>query len=89
MLVTIRPTGFEPAEVSCPKGRFLLMVDNRSGLTDVLLRLVHETGHQEREERVSQGKLGWREVFDLPPGRYQLTEANHPNWVCHITITAR
>src|SRR5688572_29048227 len=29
--VTIRPSGFDPAEVTLPRGRFMLAVDNRTG----------------------------------------------------------
>jgi hypothetical protein len=87
-IITIRPNGFEPSEITRPKGRFILAVDNRSGVEEVTLRLDRETGNREREVRVHRKKLDWREVFDLNPGRYTLTEANHPNWVCHITIGA-
>jgi hypothetical protein len=89
VLVTLRPTGFEPKEITRPRGLFLLVVDNRSNNSDVLLRLDHESGRREHEERVKDGKIDWRKPFDLHPGRYLLTEANHPNWVCHITITER
>ena len=89
VFITLLPTGFEPKEVMRPKGLFLLVVDNRSNNSDVLLRLDHESGRREHEERVKDGKIDWRKPFDLHPGRYSLTEANHPNWVCHITITER
>jgi hypothetical protein len=89
VLITLLPTGFEPKEVMRPKGLFLLVVDNRSNNSDVLLRLDHESGRREYEERVKDGKIDWRKPFDLHPGRYSLTEANHPNWVCHITIAER
>jgi len=38
-LVTILPTGFEPGQITRPRGRFLLLVQNRSGLQEVQLRL--------------------------------------------------
>jgi hypothetical protein len=34
-LITVTPNGFEPLEINRPKGSFLLMVQNRSGLPDV------------------------------------------------------
>ncbi|MFN0113008.1 MAG: hypothetical protein ACKVZH_29460 [Blastocatellia bacterium] len=88
-LVTIHPFGFEPAELTSPSSRFLLDVQNRSGLREVVLRLDRETGARLRQERVPRAKLDWRTVIDLPPGSYLLTEEKHPAWVCRITITAR
>lgn len=43
-LVTLQPHGFEPAELTRPQGRFVLGVDNRSGLEDIQLRLEREDG---------------------------------------------
>jgi hypothetical protein len=87
VIITLRPTGFEPKEITRSRGLFLLVVNNRSNNPDVLLRLDRETGQREHEERVKGGKLDWRKPFDLHPGRYLLSEAYHPEWVCRITIT--
>jgi hypothetical protein len=85
-LVTIRPTGFDPAEIRRAPGPFLLAVDNRSGRDTVMLRLTRERGSSVREVRLARGQLKWREKIDLPPGDYSLAEANHANWLCKITI---
>jgi hypothetical protein len=85
-LVTVRPHGFEPAEITRIGGRFLLAVENRSGVEELWLRLDNETGGKEREERVHRKKLDWNDVVELKPGSYRLTEAHHPDWVCRITI---
>jgi len=87
--ITIRPRGFEPTEITRPAGHFILAVNNRSGLEEVALRLDRVAGSRLREVRVPRTKLDWRSLVDLTPGRYVLTEANHPDWICHITITAR
>lgn len=87
--IRIRPFGFDPREVTGPAGSFRLAVDNRSGLKEVVLRLDREAGNRLHEVRVPREKLDWRGTFELTPGRYKLSEANHPNWVCTITITAR
>ena len=88
-LITIHPTGFEPAEITRDGGRFVLAVDNRSGLEEVDLQLNRENGSREREARVHRQQLDWREFVDLPPGRYVLKEVNHPDWACLITITGK
>jgi len=36
-LITITPHGFEPREIMRPQGRFLLMIDNRSGVAATAL----------------------------------------------------
>jgi hypothetical protein len=87
-IITIRPTGFEPAEITRPAGRFFLTVENRSGLDAVNLRLSSENGNHLRDARMSRDEPDWNDLVDLDPGRYLLTEADHANWVCRITITA-
>ena len=86
-VITVRPRGFEPSDITRPTGVFLLAVDNRSGLDELHLSLDREGGNRVHEQRVSRKKLDWRGAFDLPPGRYALTEAKNPDWVCTITIT--
>lgn len=87
-IITITPRGFEPTQITRPAGEFILMVENRSGqLSD--LRLAHEAGERLHEMRASREEPDWNELMDLHPGHYVLTDANHPAWVCHVTITAR
>lgn len=88
-VLTIRPTGFEPAAITRPPGEFLLVINNRSGLEEVNWSLDRETGGKVRELKISGGKLRSGNFQDLPPGRYVLTEANHPEWICRITITSQ
>ncbi len=88
-LVTVGRHGFEPAEITRPKGTFLLAVDNRSGLKEIDLQISRESGQREREMKVHRRKPDWRGLIDLPPGRYKLTESGNPDWACRITITAQ
>jgi len=87
-IITITPRGFEPAEITRPAGQFLLAVHNRSGLEEVDLRIDMESGVRVREDRLPLDKPRWRRMLSVPPGRYVITEANHPDWVCHVAITA-
>src|SRR5687768_13866845 len=57
--VTIRPTGFDPAGVTAPRGRALLAVDDLSGLDEVTLRLDLETGGRLREVKAGRGSAKW------------------------------
>jgi hypothetical protein len=89
LLITIRPTGFDPPEITHAKGEILLSVDNRSGLQAVDLRLESEQGNRLNTKRVPRENLDWRELVNLNPGTYLLKEASHPNWVCRIRITSK
>lgn len=88
-IITIRPTGFEPAAITRPRGEFLLVINNRSGLEEINWRLDREAGGNLRDVRIHDGKSRSGNFEDLPPGSYVLTEANHPDWTCRITITSR
>jgi hypothetical protein len=86
--VTLRATGFEPAEITRPAGRFLLALDNRAGQGEMVFRLMRENGTRVRDLTPRRDKFRLRHVVDLPPGRYAIVEATHPDWICRITITA-
>lgn len=86
-VITIRPTGFEPGEIVRPKGRVLLVINNSAGLGEVVLQLERESGAKIQRVRASRRKQNFRKVIEFTPGSYTLTEANHPGWVCRITIT--
>lgn len=86
-LITITRHGFEPGEITRPAGRFLLMLDNHSDRAVLLLQLKREDGQVVKEARLKREDSDWNAIVDPPPGRYLLTEANHPHWSCVITIT--
>jgi hypothetical protein len=88
-LITLRPSGFEPSEITGPAGRWLLLVDNRSGSPEMWLRLDREKGKRLHEVRVRHESLDWHDLFDLTPGEYVLTDTHHPDFACHITVTAK
>ena len=91
--VTIRPTGFEPSEINHTNKSFYFAIDNQSGLDNVQLKLEREVGNSSRYvEHVFElptGRLRGGAMKSLPPGQYLLTEAQHPEWVCRITISPR
>lgn len=86
-LITITPTGFEPAELTRPKGKFLLAIDNQSGLDEVEFYLERETSGRVNVPLTRHGKLAWREIINLTPGTYILRATNDESWRCRITIT--
>jgi hypothetical protein len=86
-LITVTPTGFDPAELTLPAGPVVLEVDNRSGLEEVTLRLSRSDGATEEEAQVDRATLDWSGELNLSPGAYVLGEAGHPDWACRITVT--
>lgn len=88
-LVTITPTGFEPSQITRLQGPFILAVDNRSGLDEVELYLERETGSRTDVQLNRKRKLAWREILDLPSGRYVLRAVDYADWRCTITVRPR
>lgn len=81
--------GFVPMEITRPAGDYLFSVVNQSGTPEIFLRLDRERGARLHEAALKKERLRWRKTVHLTPGVYLLTEANHPRWVCRITITPR
>lgn len=87
--IQLKAGGFVPREITKPKGDYFFSVQNVSGQEEVLLRLERENGERTNEVNLNKQKRSWRQLVHLAPGTYLMTEANHPNWVCRISITAQ
>ncbi len=87
VVITLHPSGFVPPQMQVANGRYLLLVLNRSGIRDLEFDLDREAGG--RLHSVRDGRPKWKERFDLTPGRYVLSVANHAEWKCVITVTPR
>lgn len=85
-LITVRPWGFEPKEITRPPGPFFLAIDNHSQLDEIDISLDPESGPGIKAQGLSKNKAKWRQKMVLVPGTYLLREANHPEWTCRITI---
>ena len=85
-LVTLRPAGFEPAEITRPKGPFVLFIDDRSGRENSSLVLQRVNGGQLRAIGLQRQKSEWNDVVDLTPGTYLLQDATNYELRCQITI---
>lgn len=86
-VITILPSGFQPAQITRPAGKFLLAVENRSGLKSIDFQLDAQAGGRVIQVSRTWERADWSDVVNPPPGTYVLTEANHPTWRCVITIT--
>jgi hypothetical protein len=85
-LITLRTSGFEPAQIVRPKGQFILLVDDRSGKEDSLLSLESLRGEKVRDINTKRMKFEWHDIINLPPGDYVLTSTAYTNSRCQITI---
>jgi hypothetical protein len=85
-IVTIRPTGFDPPEITRQDGHFTLIVEDRSQLDAVTLYMDVSGGPQLAQADMPHEVLNWTQEFNLANGTYTLREANHPDWVCTIAI---
>lgn len=86
-VITATPNGFEPAVITRPRGPFILAFHNNSGARELVLRISRTRGEQLYELRVRVGRSTQHQRLDLPPGNYVISEANHPEWSCALTIT--
>jgi hypothetical protein len=87
--VTLLQWGFEPKEITRPEGRFQLAINNQSQMHEQLtFSLAVDKGYKLNEVRLRGGsKHHWDGLYDLKPGKYQLTVGGHPEWVCTLNIT--
>jgi hypothetical protein len=84
-LVTLRASGFEPLQITRPKGSFVLFVQDRSGKESSSFTLKQVTGQHLREVNTTRLKFEWYDVVNLPPGDYLLTTTNSDS-ICRLTI---
>jgi hypothetical protein len=81
----VTPSGFEPRETIAPKGKFLILLENRTGRRDLNFWLAREN-----EGRVAESKSqnrDWKAQVQLGPGTYIIGETNHPEWQSVIRVT--
>jgi hypothetical protein len=82
--VVLGTAGFTPAEVTHAAGAFAVAVDNQGVTGEYVLQLKGAGGALLDEIRVQKGSVVW--TVELAAGTYTLTVANHPDWLCQITV---
>ena len=86
LTLTLTSSGFTPAKLNPHGKKFLLSLDNRADVSELVLRMTRKDGSVIREIRVPGGSGDWSELFELPPGSYKFAEVNYANWSCTIVI---
>lgn len=85
--VTLTRFGFNPSSITRTRGRFLLAIDDQSGLAEADISLLREHGDKLLGAKVGRRNPRWNSVVDLPPGKYTLAVAGHDDWTCELAIT--
>jgi len=85
--LTLTSSGFAPAELRPHGKKFLLSLDNRTDVKELVLRMSRNDRGQIREIQVPGGSGDWSELFELEAGDYTFSEVNHANWLCTIIIS--
>ncbi len=84
----LRPEGFDSKTLTKDKGRYILILLNRTGLENLALQVRREVGNGEKpKDMMFEGKEKYRidNLIDLTPGVYVVTVQDHPEWVCRIS----
>jgi hypothetical protein len=79
------PSDFEPAETIVHRGRFLILLQNRTGQRGLNFWLARE--NQERLGESEPQKRDWKAQVQLGPGTYVIGETGHPEWQATIRVT--
>lgn len=80
----LTPNGFEPRETTARPGKFLILLQNRTGRRDLSFYLIRE--NQERLADSEPQKRDWKAHVQLGPGTYIVGETNHPEWQSIIRV---
>lgn len=89
VLFTIHSQGFEPNDITLPAGKYVLVVDNRSGAEDVQLNLRRGQSEKLKEAKLSRKEMDWYSVIELAPGQYSLSDLNRPKWSANIKVSPK
>ena len=84
----LRPEGFDSRSLTIEKGRYFLILLNRTGLENLALQVSRVVGNGEKpKDLMFKEKEKYRidSLIDLTPGDYVVTVQGHPKWVCRIT----
>lgn len=81
----VTPSGFQPNEATAPRGKFLILLQNRTGRRDLNFWLARE--NRERVVESAPEKRDWKAQVQLGPGTYIIGETNHPEWQFTLRVT--
>ena len=81
----VSPSGFQPSETTARPGKFLILVQNRSGQRGLSFYLIRD--NQQRLGNSESDKRDWKAQIQLGPGTYIVGEKSHPEWQSILRVT--
>jgi hypothetical protein len=84
LIFELGPSGFTPSEVTVNTGKYVLLLENRSGQKDLTFTLERENGSRMAES--NKERRDWKATVQLSNGSYILSEASHPEWRAVIRV---
>jgi hypothetical protein len=86
VLLALEPEGFETNEMQLNPGEHLFILGNRTGLSEVTMRLEREGTGRLTEGTVGGRRRDLKKRLRLTPGIYVLTANDNPDWTCRIVV---
>jgi len=86
IFIRILPERMEPNSISVKPGRLVIIVQNRSTAPNIKLQLDQVNGGHIKTVPMVGGQRHSLETYTLPVGDYVLSEANHREWQCKISV---
>jgi hypothetical protein len=85
LTITINNQGMTSASATVSAGIVHLLIENKSNLETLKVRVTREGGAVVREINVSNKQEERATELELAAGQYVISEASNTSWVCHIT----
>jgi len=83
-VIVLTPRGFEPNLIRRGAGKVLLVIVNDSEMPTLTLRAESADGAFLRFEEMRRNKRRWNLPVDLPAGRFQIMDIEHPEHTLRI-----
>ena len=86
VLLALLPEGFESSELQLAPGDYIFIIGNRTGLSDVSVRLDREGAGRVAAVTLGGRQRDWKQRMKLTTGTYLVTANDNPVWTCRITV---
>lgn len=86
VLLALRPEGFETNEMQLEPGEHLFIIGNRTGLSEVAMRLDRQGNGRVAEATVGGRQRDLKKRLRLTQGIYILSANDNPDWTCRIVV---
>ncbi len=86
LVLTAKADGFDRKAVAVSDHQFFLIVRNATGIGELAYHIVPATGAALSDFLLHSNNPRSAALMNLSTGTYTITEANHPAWVCTLTV---